>query len=634
MLSKKLLFIVLIVNICIGAVPLLAQDEDVEVITPENASRLEETRVYGRGLVLDTAWSSNNHIAVATTAGVLLFDGQDLNSEPLALEQLISVGRNSSLAFSPDGSLLGVGLEFGLVQLFDVETGELLTEFEGQGGAITSVVISSENQVVFSGDENGNLIQWDLQNFEQSGELRAEGGNYSTVMLDINADETLLAFAVNKQITLWDIQAEEEINTFTIEESSFQSIAFSPDSQYLASTIRDGDGAVWIWDVTNGTQIAHFDNGYSASDVVFSADSETVYVSGGETINQWDVNSGEIVGTIDGNYMKILNLSPDGTILLTAYTVPEIHLWDITDEDSQEPVAVIDGFDYVPFSIAFNPDGQMIAYVAMTPFLATDAPVLWDLETETVITRFPRTDSAFEAVLGFSPDGRYVVLSSDYNTRIFDTMTFEEVQSFSDGWNIIDFSPDGSQIAGSLYTAGNDNQKVSIFDVERGRPIGRFTRNAIDIAFSEDGQELNIIYADNTHHILDIEARTIRLGDTRATVEIDYRVKLSPSGNYFTSTDDEDRVIVWDAVTGDQVFNTEPVRDLSPDRVFSPDERLLVIADGRVIMVWDVTTGELLAELEGHRDRIWLLEFTPDGKTLVSSSLNVTWRMWQVTSER
>jgi WD40 repeat protein len=65
---------------------------------------------------------------------------------------------------------------------------------------------------------------------------------------------------------------------------------------------------------------------------------------------------------------------------------------------------------------------------------------------------------------------------------------------------------------------------------------------------------------------------------------------------------------------------------------FSPDGRLLATgATANRILIWDAATGEVRRTLSGHEARVASLAFTPDGRRLISGSDDTTVLVWDLT---
>lgn len=95
----------------------------------------------------------------------------------------------------------------------------------------------------------------------------------------------------------------------------------------------------------------------------------------------------------------------------------------------------------------------------------------------------------------------------------------------------------------------------------------------------------------------------------------------------------ETAVILWDAVTGQEVMRLEGHTGWVRSVAFSPDGT--IIASGSVdttIRLWDVTSGRLLNVLAGHTDYVGDIAFSPNGSTLASASRDGTVRLWDVAS--
>jgi WD40 repeat protein len=72
----------------------------------------------------------------------------------------------SSVSFSPDGTLLAVGSDWGSgareVRVLDVETGEMVRMFSGHMGGVNSVAFSPDGRFLASGSDDGTVKLWPI----------------------------------------------------------------------------------------------------------------------------------------------------------------------------------------------------------------------------------------------------------------------------------------------------------------------------------------------------------------------------------------------------------------------------------------------------------------------------------------
>jgi WD40 repeat protein len=265
------------------------------------------------------------------------------------------IGDINSLAFSPDGKLIAVGVGGYLpvgsaVQIWDVATHEQRLKLDDFNNPVTSIAFSPDSALLATGE--GDRMGFDG----------------STKIWNIGTGKLLVEFSQ-------ETQSPMPVNAGVF------GIDFNPDGTLLATT--HGNGNVQLWDMINKQEKIVL-NEYNMFGVTFSPDGTILAISGclDETcrtavIRLWDVATGELLETLNGNTAYITNITfnPDGKMLASASSDGSVKLWDVK---TGEILAALDIPD--ASSVAFSPDGTL---------LATDGGIvrLWGVPTQQESTR-------------------------------------------------------------------------------------------------------------------------------------------------------------------------------------------------------------------------------------------------------
>ena len=153
----------------------------------------------------------------------------------------------SSVAFSPDGSILATGSDSLGVMLWDAESRRRIHTFEDLKEVAYCVVFSPDGNLLAAGSNN-RLVIWDVRTKQTKADLKIRG---IVTSLSFSPDSRLLAYGgSNKTITIRDIEKQCNLSVLQGHLRFIQSVDFSPGGRLLAS--GGDDTTVRLWDIENG----------------------------------------------------------------------------------------------------------------------------------------------------------------------------------------------------------------------------------------------------------------------------------------------------------------------------------------------------------------------------------------------
>jgi WD40 repeat protein len=538
-----------------------------------------------------------------------------------------SLGSVMSVAISPDGKLLAMGDQDGVICLWEISTHQQVGRFRGHTSWVWSVAFSPDGQMLASGSYDRIVKLWDIKSGRCRQTLQEHTGGVWSIAFSPDGQK-LVSTGEDRTVRLWNVSSGQCCMTLEGHSDDILSIAFSPDGKTVATGCLDR--TVRLWDINLG-ECCKVLQGHEAQiwSVAFSRDGRIV-ASGGleQIVKLWNVETGEEIGTLQGHGSVILSIdfSPDGSVLASGSGDRTVKLWNV---DTRECIQTLQGHEMEVWSVAFSPRDCILASGC------TDRAVkLWDIDTGKTLRTFRGNVCQFRSV-AFSPDRQTLVSGSgDKLVRLWDVNTGEclkILQGHIDWIGRVAFSRDGQMVA-----SGSADGTVKLWNVSTGECINTlegYSGWMPAIAFHP--QDDNILASGNLDQT--IKFWDINTGECIKTLEghtdCVWSIVFTADGQTLISSSDDQTIKLWDVNSGQCLKTLEGHDSWIWAIALHKDNRTLASGSfDRTIRLWDIETGNCLKILEGHTDQVRAVAFSPDGMILASGSTDDSIRLWNVTT--
>ena len=245
------------------------------------------TKLLSRGLEDDSSDSNFDNFVVRFTD---VNTGRDLMNFPDDNEEV----------FSPDGKTIA-GIRGNRIYLLNAESGEkriiYVTEKDEYSDDYTThvdaVEFSPDGKNLVSGTSGGQVQMWDvetgdvLSSYFEEQPLEGNSSRETILNFAFSSDGSLLAVGSTKRILMIGIAKETHFREVSDEDISYEGLLFSPDDSMLIC--GHFDGSIHLLDVVTGnilTTLGKHPNMVQALE--FSPDNKILISVGGGTILFWD----------------------------------------------------------------------------------------------------------------------------------------------------------------------------------------------------------------------------------------------------------------------------------------------------------------------------------------------------------
>lgn len=523
-------------------------------------------------------------------------------------------GRINQLQYSLDGTLLFAATTIG-VWIYDTETYKERALLTNKNRGVEKILFDPAGKTMVSKEDRYNSTFWDINSHIPQKKFSLNTSIFRKKII-FSPDGETFAVADYKNIKINEVASGKNKHILKANEQIVESLAFSPDSQILASGSID------------------------------------------QQIRLWQVDTGKLMKTFNGHTDTVdtLSFSPDSSTLVSISSKDNsIYFWDVPSGARKKVLAekglITEQFD-VTEKLAkthFTADDSMLVTVSINNKIR-----LWDTTTGTLKQSFNSEDKNIKPEDNFRKRD-YILISLDNQTmanldsgtvQLWDVVTGKrkgkiETSRIVHAWS---FSPDSKTIVTGLIggeirfwdvatgklkkTIKNQNIKYYLFDSSEDFPL---SMNSQKVAYADIEGSLHLwdVTTKRQHTLTHKNSDTDHIHDNRKMFSSDGKILVSWKAN--RSANSEGILRIWDVKTGKLLRILRGPKKRIRNVCFSSDSATLAswcVDQESGIRLWDIATGRQEHVLNGHTQVVESVSFNPNDNALVSGGLDGSVRIW------
>jgi WD40 repeat protein len=520
--------------------------------------------------------------------------------------------------YAPDGKTLAVAgypNQGEFVEIWDVPGRRRIATLQTNAGHL--VAFSSRGDLLATAATQGGINIWQVGTTNLVRQITHPG---MAKVLKFSPDGSRLV-SLNHvgEVAVWEVNRwaiiRQVAGPLGLDEGD-GALDFSPDGKTLV--VGHGDGKLWVINLDTGrTRLNIPAHPEHITAVAWSPKgpflaSGSGYVGG--PIRFWDVDSGKLIGTLEGNTSWICQLifSADGRRLYSAGADQTIRIWDVQEKRC---LAVLRGSSDEVYGLALSPDGTTLASGSKDGVIA-----FWSARPQSKEEQ-PRLLS-MQGRAAFAPDSRVMAVPRDGIVQLYELPALRQIESLSPlGTNVVAvaYSPDGALIAG-----GSSNGWVRVWSCGECRLLQEWRGHqacAGGLRFLSDGRRLvsGSYLAGLGGELICWDARTWQPVSTLVTANAGI-LAVSPDSRFAMAGDDVGQLSWWDTASGKRLAATLSHRRRVTGGAFSPDgARAASVGEDGTVALWDTSSLKAITPpFKGHINAAFGVAFSPDDRRLAT----------------
>ena len=520
----------------------------------------------------------------------------------------------------------------------------------GHAGDIVAVWFTPDGCRLVTEGKDKTVRVWELATGRELRTISIPADSWITLIKDASLVAAVTYIGKSTNAAAWDLATGRQVLNMALDAAT-EDVRFSPNGRWLVSRRAKGqqDAAsaapVTLWEVATGRRV-NLPTEKLGEAIAFSPDSQLLATVGEDSmVRLWEVATGREVRALaapGAKALEWLGFSPDGRWLAFVNSTASLMLWEVSTGREIRSHS-FRGW-YRPH-VAFSLDSRWLAANA------DHGTKLWNLETGAEVVTV-----AMNGYLAFSRDGRWLFADDGNRVAAWEVNSGRSprILRSKEGTIPSAFSPDGR------WFAFAEKDRVHVHDLESGlefRTLAGYTTSLDAVAFAADGRTLALGSEDSDYtknddairlfdvsggHLVHRLAQRFRNGvhfspDSRWMVgggglwEVATGRKVAElSGGFlaftlssrFLAIGSHDaigrplpHIQLWDLEHRKGAGRLSLDRDLR-EAVFDPQGHWLAATGGEVVRIWDLTAGKEVAQAKPGS-----VVVTPDGRWEASKPL-------------
>ena len=292
------------------------------VVSVNNLDTLIELGWLDKVSVVYLDWTANGKWIVAGGSVITLIDPITMRSSAT-----INWGNDllSSMTVSADSTVIYM-LGGNRVRAFDIETRKEKLAFDVLGGS-NSIALSPDGKTIAVGMRDSKVILADSQN---GGVLRTLRSNYGGWSVAFSPDGNYVAAGTSQGALIWEVSTGIWLPLESGQEYLIKAMLYSPDGTLLAGA---SENIIFLWDAKTGAETMRLEGNFGNANALDFSPDGTLLVAAcdDKLVHLWDLTTKTDIRQLKGHLSPVsgVSFSPDGVFISTGANEGFIRKWGV-----------------------------------------------------------------------------------------------------------------------------------------------------------------------------------------------------------------------------------------------------------------------------------------------------------------